>query len=58
MKPFPYDNCDLVLRLVGNDPLLAKTWWHTPNTAFNGENPINVDQDLVKQYLEKIYHGQ
>lgn len=58
MQPFPYDNHDLVLRLVGGDLLLAKIWWHTSNNAFNGQNPCNVNQDLVRQYLEKIYHGQ
>ena len=39
-----------VLTLVGSEEL-AKTWWSTPNRAFNLSAPEQVDLELVQDYL-------
>lgn len=39
-----------VFDLLGSEELV-KLWWHSPNKAFNDENPILVDLELVRDYL-------
>jgi len=42
---------NMLVALLG-DPRLVMTWWTTPNAAFNGQCPQDVDEITVKNYLE------
>jgi hypothetical protein len=53
-EPFIVTNYDIVLNLLGNDLILAKMWWHSPNQAFDMQHPINVDKNTVRSYLESF----
>ena len=42
--------CDaLVIAMVGAE--LANGWWNSPNRAFNGQKPIDVELEVVYSYL-------
>lgn len=53
MSPTDYLNA-MLLSLLGNHELIAK-WWTTPNRAFEGQCPQEVDENTVKNYLESHY---
>ena len=42
---------NMLVSLLG-DPKLVMTWWTTPNKAFEGQCPQDVDENTVKNYLE------
>jgi hypothetical protein len=42
---------NLLVILLG-DSKLVMTWWTTPNAAFDMQCPQDVDETLVKNYLE------
>ena len=44
---------EIVKALVGSTEL-AKTWWVTPNLAFNMQTPISQNTEKVYQYLLKF----
>ena len=52
MSPTDYLNA-MLLSLLGNPELIAK-WWSTPNRAFEGQCPQDVDEKQVKNYLESF----
>ena len=37
--------------LLGGNSFLVETWWNSPNKAFEGKCPIEVDLDKVSSYL-------
>ena len=41
----------LLIGLIGNRDL-CQQWWTTPNRAFDGQCPKDVDETIVKNYLE------
>jgi hypothetical protein len=41
----------LLISLLGSDDLVT-AWWNSPNHAFKGEYPRDVDYETLKQYLE------
>lgn len=41
----------LLLALLGNHDLVQR-WWNTPNQAFDGRCPKDVDEATVRAYLE------
>lgn len=41
----------LLLGLIG-DRNLVSAWWNTPNRAFEGQLPKDIDQETIKNYLE------
>jgi len=41
----------LLVSLLGRPELVA-LWWSTPNRAFDNKCPQDVDENLVKSYLE------
>ena len=47
----------MLMSLLG-DQDLAKMWWTTPNVAFEGQCPQDVDEQVVKAYLEGHCFGQ
>jgi hypothetical protein len=42
---------NMLISLLG-DPQLVIKWWTTPNAAFNGQCPQDVDENTIKNYLE------
>lgn len=42
---------NMLFALLGSQELIAK-WWTTPNKAFGGQCPQDVDETTVKNYLE------
>lgn len=46
----------LLLGLIGNRKLVG-AWWNTPNRAFDNQLPKDVDESLVKHYLESQCYG-
>jgi hypothetical protein len=42
---------NMLVALLG-DPQLVIKWWTTPNLAFGGQCPQDVDEITVKNYLE------
>jgi len=42
---------NMLVSLLGNPQLVIK-WWTTPNAAFEGQCPQDVDENTVKNYLE------
>lgn len=47
---------NMLISLLG-DPKLVMTWWTTPNLAFDMQCPQDVDEQLVKTYLEGHCYG-
>ena len=44
------ERCEaLVIAMVGKE--LASGWWNSPNRAFNGQKPIDVELEVVYSYL-------
>lgn len=41
----------MLFALIGDHDLVAK-WWSSPNRAFEGQCPKDVDEQKVKAYLE------
>lgn len=42
--------CDaLVIAMIGAE--LTDGWWNSPNKAFNGQKPIDVELEVVYSYL-------
>ena len=42
--------CDaLVIAMVGEE--LASGWWNSPNRAFSGAKPVDVELEVVYSYL-------
>ena len=42
--------CDaLVIAMVGEE--LADGWWNSPNRAFSGAKPVDVELEVVYSYL-------
>jgi hypothetical protein len=52
------DYLHLMLMSLLGDHDLAKMWWTTPNAAFEGQCPQDVDEQVVKAYLEGYCFGQ
>jgi hypothetical protein len=46
----------MLFALLGNRELIAK-WWTSPNLAFEGQCPCDVDENVVKAYLEGHCYG-
>jgi hypothetical protein len=42
---------NMLISLLG-DPTLVIKWWTSPNAAFEGQCPQDVDENTVKNYLE------
>ena len=50
-------HCDLLLEAMVGKALILQ-WWNTPNKAFAGRHPANVDIDAVHSYLlNHAYNG-
>ena len=43
----------MLLTLLGDHDLIAK-WWNSPNGAFDGQCPQDVDENTIKSYLENF----
>jgi hypothetical protein len=41
----------MLFALLGNRELIAR-WWASPNLAFEGQCPCDVDENTIKTYLE------
>jgi len=46
----------MLFALLGDHELVAK-WWTSPNAAFEGRCPQDVDEHTVKAYLEGHCYG-
>jgi hypothetical protein len=43
----------MLLALLGDRDMVTK-WWTSPNLAFGMQCPQDVDEDLIKSYLENF----
>ena len=51
------DYLHLMLMSLLGDPQLVSAWWASPNAAFDMQCPQDVDEQLVKAYLEGHCYG-
>ena len=40
----------MLIAMLGSDALVEK-WWVSPNKAFDNKCPVDVDQQIVVEYL-------
>ena len=52
------EQCDAMLMGMLGDKDLAEKWWHGENKGFNGQKPIDVDINKVKEYLLRHVFGE
>ena len=52
------DYCNAMLFSLIGDHELVVNWWNTPNRAFEGQCPCDIDENTVKSYLEGQCFGQ
>jgi hypothetical protein len=43
----------MLFTLLGDHNMIAK-WWTSPNWAFGGQCPQDVDENLITSYLENF----
>jgi hypothetical protein len=45
----------ILIALLGGDKLLADIWWYTPNKAFDGKTPNEInDLEKIHTYLTRF----
>lgn len=47
-------SCNEIVKALVGSTELAKTWWVTPNLAFNMQTPVSQNTEKVYQYLLKF----